>query len=60
MNKGTGFAFGLLVGVIVGLLVAPRSGEETRERIREKKDRFIDETGEVVDRVRGKVREGMP
>lgn len=39
-NEGLGFVFGLMVGALVGasvaILLAPQSGEETREILREK------------------------
>jgi gas vesicle protein len=41
-TRGAGFLFGLLVGAVMGasfaMLLAPQSGEETREMLREKAD----------------------
>jgi gas vesicle protein len=40
-----GIALGAVVGVVVGLLLAPQSGEETREMIKNK-------AGDIVERVK--------
>ena len=41
-TRGAGFLFGLIVGAVMGasvaMLLAPQSGEETREMLREKAD----------------------
>ena len=51
-NSGLGyFIVGVGVGVAVGMLMAPRSGEETRQILREK-------AGEGTDFIRSKTDEG--
>ena len=40
-----GLALGAVVGVVVGLLLAPQSGQETREMIKNK-------AGEIVEKVK--------
>lgn len=52
-----GFVFGTFVGAVLGLLFAPTSGEEARERIREKSMDLTDEFGidpEKWDELRNK------
>lgn len=41
------FLFGLLAGVVAGILFAPRSGQETRRRLRG----IADETGQRVGKI---------
>lgn len=58
MNKDNaiGFGIGLVTGVAIGgvlaLLFAPKSGQETRQAIKDK-------TGEVVDAIKGKAEGAM-
>lgn len=47
-NTVLGFAAGAVVGGVIALLSAPRSGVETRRRVRER-------TGELTDQARGKL-----
>ncbi len=52
-SKFSYFAFGLGLGLAVGVLFAPKSGEETREFIRNK----ADEGKEYLRRRSGEIRE---
>ena len=66
-GKGVGFIFGMLVGALIGasvaILLAPQSGEETREilkektldarrKVREFADNFKDDAEEWVEKGR--------
>ncbi len=71
-GKGIGFVFGLLVGALIGasvaILLAPQSGEETREILKEKTldarrkmkefaDNFKDDAEEWVEKARKSLEE---
>lgn len=53
MSLGVGV--GMLAGVGVGLLYAPRSGEETRQRLREGAERARERARIAAQRVRGEL-----
>ena len=64
-KSGSGFAYflaGLGIGAAVALLIAPRSGEETRELLREKagkgRDYLKEHSGEVRETARKMKRRG--
>ena len=44
------FLLGVSVGVVAALLVAPYSGEETRQYLRERVDEGRERAGEVLER----------
>jgi gas vesicle protein len=44
------FVAGVTVGVVAALLVAPYSGEETRQLIRERVDEGRDRAGDVLEK----------
>ncbi|MGH7796446.1 MAG: YtxH domain-containing protein [Candidatus Binatia bacterium] len=44
------FAVGVSVGVVAALLMAPYSGEETRQYLRERVDEGRDRAGDMLDR----------
>ena len=50
---GAGVALGALIGAGAALLYAPQSGEETRELISERAQRFGGRIGERIDDARG-------
>lgn len=50
-----GVGVGLVAGVGIGVLYAPRSGEETRHRLREGADRARDRARMAAERVRGEL-----
>ncbi len=50
-----GFVIGAVTGVVLGLLFAPRSGEETREILKEKARDIKEQVTEATKRVRGAV-----
>ena len=50
---GAGIALGALIGAGAALLFAPQSGEETRELISERAQRFGGRIGDRIDDVRG-------
>ena len=66
MNKaasmGMGMLSGLVVGAAVGMLVAPKSGVDTRDMLKEKAEDMRTKAGETVNRLRRRgasVLEGM-
>lgn len=48
-----GFLAGAAVGAALGVLFAPRSGKETRERIRAKAGEAKDELDDLIERAQG-------
>ncbi|MDI1432027.1 MULTISPECIES: YtxH domain-containing protein [Polyangium] len=50
-----GVGVGVALGVGIGLLYAPRTGEETRERLRQGADRVKDRARFTAGRVRGEL-----
>jgi len=50
-----GVGIGVALGVGIGLLTAPRTGAETRERLREGADRVKDRARFAAGRVRGEL-----
>ena len=55
----TGMLFGAVVGAAIGLLVAPKTGSETRQLVRERATEYAgpvrERTGEFVATVRERV-----
>ncbi|MDA2912945.1 YtxH domain-containing protein [Acidobacteriia bacterium AH_259_A11_L15] len=59
-NGGSNFGYflaGLGIGAVIGLLFAPRSGEETREYLRERAEGIRDDTRRRAREVRGRAEE---
>ena len=52
-NGILGFLAGAAVGAALGVLFAPRSGKETRDRIRNKAGEAKDELDELIERAQG-------
>lgn len=50
-----GVGIGIAAGIGIGLLYAPRSGVETRERLREKAEEAKDRARMAAGRVRGEI-----
>ena len=55
--KTSGFLSGALLGLIAGLLVAPRSGKETREKIKKNYEEISDRISEELSRLKGITKE---
>ena len=53
----SGMVWGGLVGAAIGMLVAPRSGEETRARLRERSDEFRSQALETAENLRDQAKE---
>lgn len=54
-----GFVLGLLVGAVGALLLAPQSGEETREALRERGKRLRDDAQDKASEIGGRIEEGF-
>ncbi|HRH70996.1 MAG: YtxH domain-containing protein [Flavobacteriales bacterium] len=52
-NGILGFLAGAAVGAALGVLFAPRSGKETRDRIRSKAGEAKDELDDLIERAQG-------
>ena len=52
-----GFILGIAAGLAIGFVLAPKSGRETRELLREKAADIGEKVKEIADDVEGKVRE---
>lgn len=52
-----GFGAGTIVGSITALLLAPQSGEETREKIKDRMTDISDKAGELADRTKESIEE---
>lgn len=57
MNRN--FLIGLGIGVGVGMLLAPMSGEETRNNLRERANDLADQAREAVNQGRERVSRGF-
>lgn len=55
----TGFVLGGIVGLLVGILMAPQSGEETREVLREKGIELKSRAEELTDEGRARLQEAI-
>jgi len=53
----TALIVGLSAGFIAGILLAPKSGKETRQQLKEKSEELIEKSREGFDTVMGKTRE---
>lgn len=53
------FMLGALAGAAGALLLAPRSGQETREKLRLAKDNWQDHALNATDKLSGKVKRGI-
>ncbi len=49
-----GFVIGGIVGAVAGVLLAPRSGEETREMIKESSQKAYDKAASTVKEIQEK------
>lgn len=49
-----GFVIGGVVGAVAGILLAPRSGEETREMIKESSQKAYDKAANTVKEIQEK------
>ena len=52
-----GIATGAVVGTVAGVLIAPKSGKETREDIKEKSNNVKIKINENIEDTKGKVKE---
>jgi gas vesicle protein len=55
----TGFVLGGIVGLLVGILLAPQSGEETRDVLREKGIELKSRAEEMTDEGRARLQEAI-
>jgi gas vesicle protein len=55
----TGFVLGGIIGLAVGILLAPQSGEETRDVIKEKGIELKSRAGELTDEGRARLQEAI-
>jgi len=53
------FVAGAAIGGVVALLAAPRSGEETREKIKDAADEFREKMKKITDEAEARVREAI-
>lgn len=51
-NFLSGIAVGLIIGAIVGLLLAPQSGSETREMLRQKAEMAKQKASELAEKLK--------
>jgi gas vesicle protein len=58
MAKGlvVGLLAGAVLGLAVGMLYAPKSGEDTREMLKEKALEARDKAGEMVDKAKNELK----
>lgn len=56
---GIGFLAGAVIGLAVGFLYAPRSGEETRELIKEKASDVIEKVRETAAEAKRRAQEKL-
>ena len=54
---GLGLLVGAVAGVVAGFLTAPKSGKETRDDLRRKKDEVVDKAGAKAEEVKGMARD---
>lgn len=54
-----GFVFGSLIGMVVGILLAPQSGEETRDLLKEKGIELRVRTEELSEEGRARLQEAI-
>lgn len=52
-----GFTAGAIVGGVTALLLAPQSGKETREKIKERMGEVSEKAGDLIDRTRESIEE---
>ncbi len=52
-----GFILGMAAGLAIGLVFAPKSGEETRQLLKERVDDAGEKVKEIADYVKGEVKE---
>jgi len=53
-----GFLFGAAVGAGLALLYAPRTGKETRQKLKDFSDRVADDMNKYADKFAGDVKDG--
>lgn len=59
MNKGINIIAGAAAGFIAGMLLAPKSGKETRQDIKNKAHKAKKAADEKAEHMKGAVKEGM-
>ena len=58
-QKSSHFLIGVTLGTILGLLVAPRPGKETRKKLKEEAEKYLDIGKEAYEDVREKYEEDV-